>query len=429
MHVLCVLLCASNLLYLVQTDVSHLFEKFVDVSTMEEALAQMSGEVTREYFGDHHCVAVVTDIHNSNSREIYRHFPADSVPTMHISFPLEDKFANNVIQEEAHERPRFDKFSFVQLALASLDARCTGYLVQVPDLSFMVAAFAELTRWASQRVNRQFLFLPTVTGASDRWESDIKQVFSRRCMDFMPDLVVVRVVSEDSQKSVSETSGEGEHTRNTCNQEEIQDKPNACNNVENTYNGKVLNSADILNTSEKRHGEEIQQGDVNTEIQQGNVNTEIQQRDVNTEKKAIQYEFELITHKFKWPNPEEVISLDIWCSIDGFVEKQNLYPDKITNLMGKPFYITTVPYPPFAVLDIEVDPPINDGVEFRVVYEHVKKYNMTYKGVYDLENFWGSVWPNGSGNGLNGLVAEDKADIGFAAVYLWQDEYKFTDYR
>ncbi|KAJ9581492.1 hypothetical protein L9F63_023331 [Diploptera punctata] len=145
-------------------------------------------------------------------------------------------------------------------------------------------------------------------------------------------------------------------------------------------------------------------------------------------KSSYENKFKLVTHKFKFPNPEEEVLLDVWISNKGFLRKASLYPDKITNLMGKPFYITTISYPPFSVLDFEVDPPVNDGFEFRIVYEYIKKQNMTYKGVYDLENLWGAIWPNGSGNGLSGLVAMDQADIGFAAVYLWDDEYKFTDY-
>ncbi|XP_069676591.1 uncharacterized protein [Periplaneta americana] len=140
------------------------------------------------------------------------------------------------------------------------------------------------------------------------------------------------------------------------------------------------------------------------------------------------YTFDLITHWFKGRDPGQQILLDKWVSGKGFLSGSDLYPDKLGDLEGKPYYITTLPYPPFAVLDIEVDPPVNDGFEFRVVNEFVLKHNMTYEGVYDLDNWWGEIWDNGSGNGLSGLVAEDRADVSFAAVYLWLDEYRFTDY-
>jgi hypothetical protein len=81
------------------------------------------------------------------------------------------------------------------------------------------------------------------------------------------------------------------------------------------------------------------------------------------------------------------------------------------------------------VLDIASEPPVYEGFEFRIIKEFVRKHQMKIVGVYDLDNWWGEIWENGSGNGLSGLVAEDKADVAFAAVYLRVEEYRFTDYR
>jgi len=142
------------------------------------------------------------------------------------------------------------------------------------------------------------------------------------------------------------------------------------------------------------------------------------------------FSFKLITHKYTGTtDTSEPVLIDTWVSNKGFIQGANLFPDKLHNLMGKPFYITTLPYPPFVVLDIVSETPVHDGFEFRIVKEFVRKHQMTIVGVYDLDNWWGEIWENGSGNGLSGLVAEDKADVAFAAVYLWVDEYRFTDYR
>ena len=46
----------------------------------------------------------------------------------------------------------------------------------------------------------------------------------------------------------------------------------------------------------------------------------------------------------------------------------------------------------------------------------------------DPENYWGDVFDNGTGNGVLGLVAMDKADIGFSAVYAWPNSFKVVDF-
>jgi hypothetical protein len=46
----------------------------------------------------------------------------------------------------------------------------------------------------------------------------------------------------------------------------------------------------------------------------------------------------------------------------------------------------------------------------------------------DPENYWGDVFGNGTGNGVVGFVAMDKADIGFAAFYAWPSSFKAVDF-
>jgi hypothetical protein len=142
------------------------------------------------------------------------------------------------------------------------------------------------------------------------------------------------------------------------------------------------------------------------------------------------FSFQLITHKYTGTtDASDPVLLDTWVPNKGFFQDANLFPDKLHNLMGKPFYITTLQYAPFVVMDNKSEPSVHDGFEFRIVKEFALKHQMTIVGVYDRDNLWGEIWENGSGNGLSGLVAEDKADVAFAAVYLWVDEYRFVDYR
>ncbi|XP_021918219.1 glutamate receptor ionotropic, kainate 4-like [Zootermopsis nevadensis] len=136
---------------------------------------------------------------------------------------------------------------------------------------------------------------------------------------------------------------------------------------------------------------------------------------------------ELITHRFVGQNPSERVSLDMWMPTMDFLYKANLYPDKISNLMGKHITMTTMHYPPLTVIDENADPPIYDGLELRFIYEWARAVNFTWSIVYD-GGWWGDVWPNGSGDGLCGLVSSDIADVGFSAIYLWDNAHLFLDF-
>ena len=51
-----------------------------------------------------------------------------------------------------------------------------------------------------------------------------------------------------------------------------------------------------------------------------------------------------------------------------------------------------------------------------------------FRVAIDPENYWGEVFDNGTGNGVLGFVAMDKADIGFSAYYAWTSGYKAVDF-
>jgi hypothetical protein len=138
---------------------------------------------------------------------------------------------------------------------------------------------------------------------------------------------------------------------------------------------------------------------------------------------------QLITHRFNGRSPSERVSLDVWVPGDGFMEHADLYPDKVTNLEGKTISLTAISYPPLSVVFEDTDPAVYDGLEFQVMYAWARQNNFTWRVVYKQEEWWGAIWPNGSGVGLSGHVSMDKADVGFGAIYLWENEHRFTDYR
>jgi hypothetical protein len=138
---------------------------------------------------------------------------------------------------------------------------------------------------------------------------------------------------------------------------------------------------------------------------------------------------ELITHRFVGPDPTERISLDIWTPDRGFLRDADLYPDKVTNLMGRGLTLTAVFYPPYSAVYPEAEPPIYDGIEFRIVREWARASNFTWRVLYKPHDWWGEIWSNGSGSGLSGHVSMDMADVAFGAIYLWENEHRYTDYR
>lgn len=460
---------------LVHADLLLLKEEFSRTAeTAKEALGKMSGEIVNKYFRNYHCITVVTEMSNSNPTEIFDNIPINTVPTMHIHFSRNAQRTSEFNAMSRSTKP--SQLSFEELLLLTLDQRCLGYIIQASDLEFMVDSFNRLTRKASQRINRQYVYLPTLSDVSisslEKWDESILNVFPLRSLDFMPDFVVARY--ETHRKITQDTFNNKLHPhksqmtrrKDKFASTHISSNPNLGTGLFATDNYKNNNVPEISRvksdelsflqtevndscTTESRRVplqnskckyELISSGRQHNSTFRRNNNLHVKRSLTNeypftttaatSEADATGgFSFQLITHKYRGTDGAEPVLLDTWVSNKGFLQGSNLFPDKLHHLMGKPFYVTTLPYPPFVVLDIVSEPPVHDGFEFRIVKEFVRKHQMKIVGVYDLDNWWGEIWENGSGNGLSGLVAEDKADVAFAAVYLWVDEYRFTDYR
>jgi len=444
-------------------------------ATAKEALGKMSGEIAKTYFRNYHCIAVITELPDSNPVEIFDHIPVNIVPTMHIHFSRDEERTSELsAMSGSTTQPQI---CFEELLLLTLNQRCMGYIIQVSDLEFMVDTFNRLTRTSFQRINRQYVYLPILTDISisslEKWDKNIRNIFPLRSLDFMPDLVVARYetqwkitqdtlknklnpdnfnmtyrkgkfsntqMSSDSKLGASLFTATDNYKHNNVPEYKTV-KPDELSLLQTEVNNNctIYSSHVTLQDNGREYELIFSERKSNSTVRQSN-NRHITRSLVNeypcTNKAAREvdgtdnFSFQLITHKYTGTtDASEPVLLDTWVSNKGFIQGANLFPDKLHNLMGKPFYITTLPYPPFVVLDIISEPPVHDGFEFRIVKEFVRKHQMTVVGVYDLDNWWGEIWENGSGNGLSGLVAEDKADVAFAAVYLWVDEYRFTDYR
>ncbi|XP_049772529.1 glutamate receptor 1-like [Schistocerca cancellata] len=103
-----------------------------------------------------------------------------------------------------------------------------------------------------------------------------------------------------------------------------------------------------------------------------------------------------------------------------------LYRGTLADLHGRRLILGVVDYPPYVILNHDAN--VFDGVETRIILEFVKKVNATWSLLEDTTYKWGTVWENGSGNGMLGAVAVDEADLGFAALYAWYPEYLFMEH-
>jgi hypothetical protein len=80
----------------------------------------------------------------------------------------------------------------------------------------------------------------------------------------------------------------------------------------------------------------------------------------------------------------------------------DLYPDKLSNLMGKRLIMATFNYPPYSIVDLNASPPVFDGTESRIALEFCRKLNATFDASVDAENEWGEIYENYTGNGILG---------------------------
>jgi len=117
---------------------------------------------------------------------------------MHIHFSRDAKRTSELSALSGSTTP--PQLCFEKLLLLTLNLRCTGYIIQVSDLEFMVDSFNRLTRKSLQRISRHYVYLPILTGISisslEKWDKSIRNIFPLMSLDFMPDLLVARYETE-----------------------------------------------------------------------------------------------------------------------------------------------------------------------------------------------------------------------------------------
>nr|AVH87291.1 ionotropic receptor 3 [Holotrichia parallela] len=137
--------------------------------------------------------------------------------------------------------------------------------------------------------------------------------------------------------------------------------------------------------------------------------------------------FDIITHRYVGrEHHDQVEILDTWFANNKTFSIGNyLYPNKLKNQLGRTLRLGTIVYHPFTDVDT------TDGIDWYSIKELVKKLNTTYEIVKENKessSWFGQVHPNFTGDGLFGNLAEDRIDIGFGALYQWDDFHHYMDY-
>jgi hypothetical protein len=89
-----------------------------------------------------------------------------------------------------------------------MDAGCLAFIVQTVDIRLMVKTFARLAHspHSTYRANRRYLYLPSKHIPDDTFETAIRELYQRRELDFMPDVVIAKLVNETNDTSQISTT-------------------------------------------------------------------------------------------------------------------------------------------------------------------------------------------------------------------------------
>ena len=104
----------------------------------------------------------------------------------------------------------FETYSWDSLLLEPINAGCLAFIVQTDDVAFMMRSFDRLfhTPKSVYRANRKYLYIPTKMTSDEHFEQIVKESFSIREMDYMPNIVLAKLEVEKNDHTVgNSTSG------------------------------------------------------------------------------------------------------------------------------------------------------------------------------------------------------------------------------
>lgn len=309
------------------------------------SVGEMTHNIILNNFGGAACVGVITEI---NSDVI------DYIPKSLLRFHIQIGRNDSILKLEESDTLDYASLSdgtlaFERLLIESLNAGCPAYVIQVSNPKPVIHCFARASRRAMFRANRQYLYLPILQGSTiyDIPDMNADDIFTMKEMNYMPDLVVARIVLQNKNK---------------------RDGINTNHRFKNFKNiGIKKYNFEGRNNSTQRECTES-----NSSIIVGTVTSK--------------FKIELRTHRFVGSETSKNVLIDVWIPNSGectgkFLRSLDLFPDKTRDVKGKELTLVTWYYPPFVILDLYANPPLYDGIEFRVVREFLRYINSTFRQV------------------------------------------------
>ncbi|XP_055604894.1 uncharacterized protein LOC129753118 [Uranotaenia lowii] len=126
------------------------------------------------------------------------------------------------------------------------------------------------------------------------------------------------------------------------------------------------------------------------------------------------------------------------------ISLEQFLPDDGQNFRGIPVRLQSVVNPPFGYYEKTTPDKANarcdpqycsedvplyiDGSEPMLLVHFCQRYNCSIEAYFDEIELWGDVYPNRSGPGVLGAIANRKTDFAVAALYFWIQPYVFSTY-
>ncbi|XP_055545677.1 uncharacterized protein LOC129730396 [Wyeomyia smithii] len=148
----------------------------------------------------------------------------------------------------------------------------------------------------------------------------------------------------------------------------------------------------------------------------------------------------LMTHRYVGnpPGALDLLDLDTYVpSNRSFIKENNLFPDKLANLMGKTYKLASFHLLPWIMMRRQDDGLVRylnqshtiDGLDGYVLVQFCIWYNCTWDLSIDQEKQYGQVFDNNrTGNGMTGALFYRKADFALAAVGGWFQLFSYFSF-
>ncbi|XP_053691085.1 uncharacterized protein LOC128739616 [Sabethes cyaneus] len=148
----------------------------------------------------------------------------------------------------------------------------------------------------------------------------------------------------------------------------------------------------------------------------------------------------LMTHRYVGNPPEalDLLELDTYIpSNKSFLLKNNLFPNKLANLMGRTYKLASFHLLPWIMMRRQEDGLVRylnaqhtiDGLDGYVLVQFCIWYNCTWDLSIDQDKQYGQVFDNNrTGNGMTGALFYRKADFALAAVGGWFQLFSYFSF-